>query len=534
MLASTICRLVDLRRQRRKVHMGSQLAQRITELVQLRLAFLLRKRTHLALPFSGRIIFDHQPKTAGQAINAWLRATLGSGTVTDNLIGSHRELILRYAGDYPIISGHVGFNGTDIDRRYRYVTCLREPVDRALSHLFFMVNNHTPDHLDNWHLAKQFLDSDGAAPEDVALLGYIRNIYVEHFTAIDGPSPQDANEKLAKALANLERYDVWGFYESMPEFLADFASLLGVPAPGNIARVNVTRQRSPVDRISPALRRRLEDLNALDIEFYRIIRERYPEAGKRWQRPAITAPQWARYEQPAARIFSAPEFALIQAKLNGSANRNAGNLLSFSVDFSLAQNVSELEIGIHILDAGRRWAFGTNTTLLAKVYKDIPAGTHRLHYVVVAYLPEGSYTAGFAFAERLPNGQIREIAWYDKLVEFRITALLLTPSVGYVSLPVTVDCYQVSQRIAQRVVDGSGCAEIQTPLSCLRAGETVRLPAILFNNASQDWNGWEFNPRRRRCGRRACRSGADRESARSTRFVSLAGRARPGRAFVVR
>jgi len=57
-------------------------------------------------PFNGRVIFDHLPKTGGQAVKAWLTNTLGTGTVTTNLIGEHRALIRRYGGAYAVISGH--------------------------------------------------------------------------------------------------------------------------------------------------------------------------------------------------------------------------------------------------------------------------------------------------------------------------------------------------------------------------------------------------------------------------------------------
>ena len=82
---------------------------------------------HKAYP--GRLIFDHLPKTAGQAINAWLVAELGSGCVTPNLIGSHVDLIRKYGGLYSIISAHVHFDdGKGLDPRYQYMTLFREPA----------------------------------------------------------------------------------------------------------------------------------------------------------------------------------------------------------------------------------------------------------------------------------------------------------------------------------------------------------------------------------------------------------------------
>ena len=86
--------------------------------------------------FAGRVIFDHLPKTAGQAINSWLTKELGGGCVTTNLNGQHEDLIRLYGGEYSIISGHVYFQGNGLDPRYHYMTSLREPLDRVVSWLF--------------------------------------------------------------------------------------------------------------------------------------------------------------------------------------------------------------------------------------------------------------------------------------------------------------------------------------------------------------------------------------------------------------
>lgn len=446
-------------------------------------------------PYAGRVIFDHLPKTAGQAVNAWLQVMLGAGCVTTNLIGNHRELISRYGGEYPVISAHVAFHGEGLDSRYQYVSCFREPLDRAVSWLFYLIQQRDEIGLQKeYTFAQQFVDCEGRCEVPAAFLSSVSNPYVEHFSAIEGPSAATDSEKLARALAAIERYDIWGLHEAFSDFLTDFAGLLGLPAPGSIDRVNVTRERPAADRITPAFRQRLEELNALDIEFYRILQGRYGEARRRWQRPALSEPQWIPFERPAERIYSAPEFVLLDVVLEGAPNRAAGSLLSFCVEFSLARAMPELEIGIHIFDEDGCWAFGTNTTMLGQPLTDVSAGTHRLRYAVVAELPEGEYTAGFAFAERGAGGQTREIAWYDKLLGFRIALVRVTPSVGYVSLPVAVDCQLVSERVVQVVADGHGRIVFHAGLGELVVGETVSLPLTLFNESSQDWRGLWGSP----------------------------------------
>jgi hypothetical protein len=227
--------------------------------------------------FDGRIIFDHLPKTAGQAVNAWLVNALGGSCVTDNKSGVHQELIRLYGGEYSVISAHVAFEGHGLDPRYHYITCLREPVDRTASWLYFVLSNHAPSQLtDIWPAAERFIASEGEEL-DQCLLGHISNPYVNHFSNIFSTRERNDAEKLGDALHAIEEYDAWGLFEELSDFLSDMAALIGLPAPEQLKRVNVTRARQSVDELSPQLHQRLEELNALDIEFYRILRERWQE-----------------------------------------------------------------------------------------------------------------------------------------------------------------------------------------------------------------------------------------------------------------
>ncbi|WP_174984179.1 Wzt carbohydrate-binding domain-containing protein [Burkholderia lata] len=442
--------------------------------------------------FSGRVIFDHLPKTAGQAINAWLVSTLGSGCAATSLNAGHRELIKQLGGEYSLISAHMSFQGEGFDPRYEYVTFLREPIDRAISWLFFVHQNHDATDLAAlWHQAKEFIDSDGES--SVSLLGQIVNPYIEHFCSID-PTPTFTDaERLAKALAILGNYDLWGIYESMPDFLGDFAALLGAPAPREIAKVNVTLTRPSSTRASAQLRRRLEELNALDLEFYEIVRDRYAQERRRWQRPAVQVPAWTPIERLVATNFNESRFSLISATVDGERNCKSGSILSFLVEFSISKDVPDLEIGIHIFDSARRWAFGTNTTMLENKIVSVTPGIYQFRCACVANLPEGEYTAGFAFAEQIA-GEMRNLAWYDELVTFHVTHERLTPSVGYAELTTVMDCYRISESIAMPVIDGTGTLQSTSDRQEVKVNETYSLLVTLSNNSNQDWINLHSNP----------------------------------------
>ncbi|MGF6261520.1 hypothetical protein OKW49_002421 [Paraburkholderia youngii] len=442
--------------------------------------------------FPGRVIFDHLPKTAGQAINAWLVSALGSGCATTSLNAGHRELISRLGGEYSLISAHVTFNGEGLDPRYQYATFMREPIDRAISWLFFVQQNYNANDLPEiWHDVVEFIDSDGESSVD--RLDQIVNPYTVHFGSIYPTQTSSDAERLSKALAALDEFDVWGVYDAMPEFLGDFAALLGVPAPDKIAKVNVTRERPSANRASARIRQRLADLNALDLEFYEIVKARYTQERKRWQRPAVLAAGWKPIERPVELSFSDPTFTLISAALEGQRACKAGSTLSFVVEFAVSAHVSELEIGIHIFDSAKRWAFGTNTTMLERKVVSVAPGTYQVRYVCVADLPDGDYTAGFAFTEKLAAGE-RRLAWYDVLVDFSVSRERVIPSIGYAELSTAMDCFALSIEPPGPIKDATGTLEALSAPHAAIAGATYEITVVLSNHSAQDWVSLHEHP----------------------------------------
>lgn len=384
----------------------------------------------MANVFAGRVIFDHLEKTAGQALNAWLRAELGASAVTEPLIGTHRELIKLWGGEYSMIFGHVQFDGTGPDPRYSYVTMLRDPVERALSQMFFVLNNHAPDSIPEWRAYEKFLNSEGDIVEP-AVLYKMANYYVDHFASVESRLHRPAIAKLADAQTALDRYAVWGFFDRMPDFLGDLSRFLGVAAPKSLAPVNVTVKKPRSAQISPKLRARLEELNTLDLTFYRVAQDRY--AANRAKFPSLTRaghPGWEPYLFQGAGAAQGPDLKLIDV----STDRPSGVLMSggevnFRLQIDLARPVQEMIAGIHIHHEEGWLAFGTNSAMLEQPLRGMEAGRHSLEFRVTANLPEGRYRVGFAFLEPSAEG-MRTLAWCDRVLAFQTRLVRDTPSIG--------------------------------------------------------------------------------------------------------
>lgn len=184
--------------------------------------------------------------------------------------------------------------------------------------------------------------------------------------------------------------------------------------------------------------------------------------------------------------FSVADLTLLRAKLRCGSNVYHGQILDFEVAFSIAKAVDELEIGIHIFDNMGNWVFGTNTTLLGKSLNSVGRGTYTMHYHLVADLPEGDFTAGFAFAERF-SGRSCDLAWYDKLIPFHVVWPEARASVGYANLPVSFDCVKTGDAVIGIVEDATGSLSVISEIGNLETGESFELIVRLNNASTQSW-----------------------------------------------
>ena len=439
--------------------------------------------------FDGRVIFDHIEKTAGQAVNAWLAGALGSGCVTPNLIGGHRELIKRYGGEYSVISGHLTFLGEGLDPRYRYMTCIREPIDRAVSWLSFVLQHDAQSLGDLWIEADAFSRSEGEELGSV-FQQTICNPYVNHFRTVIAVEKRCEIEDLAAAVHAIEQYDVWGLYNDMAGFLKLVAAMIKLPAPKEIPRVNVTRSRSSVSLLSPKLRNRFEELNALDLQFYTILQERWrarETLREKYDAPSVKI--WQPYCLPEPRSFQSSDFELLNIELPGGDVFARGELIALTAEFSLANAVPELEVGFHVFDENERWAFGINSTLLGHKLTNVQAGIHQLSFWFLADLPEGQYRLGIGIASK-HNEKSEEMAWFDCLREFRIEIpARCSRGVGYSDFPVEFAFRRVASVPIVPISDGQGIVELRGNITVCLAGESLSCPVTLTNLSGQAWAG---------------------------------------------
>ncbi|WP_246161403.1 hypothetical protein [Segnochrobactrum spirostomi] len=290
-----------------------------------------------------------------------------------------------------MISGHIEFDHTPFDPRYKYITCIREPIDRYVSWLYFMLGNPAEDPRLRAAVA-DFIASEGEPPP-AGVPFFQSNAYVGHFSAISDRIATDDQQRLDHAVSVVQDFDVWGLYDNLDGFLVETAKLLETGSPAPLEPVNRTEQRPAVADLPPRLRSRIEEINALDIALYAALR------AQRARRPGRLAALFSKGqtapERPwpgaTSRIATTPDFTLTACRLEGATSLRRGDQVRTKVDFTLRRSYAALFANVRILDDAGRCVFGLDDSERFKL-EPVAGGAVSWKTSVVADLPEGSYS----------------------------------------------------------------------------------------------------------------------------------------------
>lgn len=246
-------------------------------------------------PLSQPICFVHVPKCAGTSVDAALRRVYRSvweldgdtihkldpracdrvarGTETSNW--RVRETVLAYylsQSDTQYASGHFQITGDFLDRfgdEYAFVSLLRHPVDRWISHYLF---NTYKDPGHEYYIGadmEEFLETERARG--------IGQIFLAYFSGTGelGPEERANSDALARAKKNLERFDLVGFVERMETFERRFAEQFGVEI--NAMRRNESPASDEEKTVEPEVRAKIREVCREDIELYNQALEKFGE-----------------------------------------------------------------------------------------------------------------------------------------------------------------------------------------------------------------------------------------------------------------
>jgi len=447
--------------------------------------------------FNGRIVFDHIQKTAGQAVNAWLKSALGHGAVSPNLVGEHRELIRRFGGVYSVVSGHINFRtGDSLDPRYCYLTLLRDPIERALSWLSYLDRDVVPivastrDLIDG---ARRFLATAGEE-SNAAFLASVTDPYVTHFAPLAG-AVNRGDQTVDVAIEILSHYMVVGCYERIDAFLWQVADKLSLPADValQLPKVNVTSQRLTAPQCRDGLRRRLRELTEQDRKLYELVCAQVE--APRGQTRQVRA--WLPTPLLPERMIDTPWLTVISAKVRGDRYTvHPGDLIELDVELLLHRDMEELEAGFHMTDPDRRLLLGSNSSMQGRVLRKLRSGSYLLTHRLVADWPLGEAHIGVAFRQVL--GQDGEdLYWRDTVSAINVEPRPEGACVGLVEGQVTVGAVRLPGEAERRckVLTARGSVRVLEPLPLrLEPSEERSVQVEIRNDGTDRWLGDATNP----------------------------------------
>jgi len=235
------------------------------------------------------VVYHHVPKCAGRTVNRAFRlryflsqSGLDSGASREachDLLKSHADTDLQLSTDrfrtefllYQLhagtrcVVGHFRFSERAFSQfadRYCFVSVLREPISRFLSHYFYSVD--IKDYSRISMTLEEFVQSPDGRRSG--------SIYAEFFSGLPIGSDFASPEAIRLAKANLEHLHLLGFVDDLSGFARRLSRLLGVWIRfgwENRARVPTSNRRR---NISPDMMKRIEECCQPDIEIHEFAR----------------------------------------------------------------------------------------------------------------------------------------------------------------------------------------------------------------------------------------------------------------------
>lgn len=268
------------------------------------------------------IIFHHIPKTAGSTLESILERRYAFREIFD--VDRSRDVHERLLGSVPdetragirLIKGHMDFGvHRFIANPYAYITILRHPVERVISHYYYVMR--TAGHRLHYDVAFTGMSLEQYITSGITLElnnGQVRSLVgPEHLGVEYG---RCTREMLGTAQRNLTRhFSVVGLTERFDETLLLLRRRLGWSAWPFYRPKNVSKARPLAASIPREVIRLIEAHNELDLELYEAAQAAFTEtiAGLELSEELARFRRWNRVLGPCSATFDA--FRTIRRRL---------------------------------------------------------------------------------------------------------------------------------------------------------------------------------------------------------------------------
>lgn len=220
------------------------------------------------------LIFLHVPKAAGTTMASILTAQYGKSTSLHTKRQAHQQIKAmskEQRRQLRLIHGHMPFGiHRHLSQPWTYFTMLRHPVDRVISHYYYILNS--PDHVGH-AIAKAARNLGDYV--NCGLVAQTNNVQTRHISGIGGKVEfgQCTPQHLQQAKRNLEQVFVLaGTSEQFDATLLLLGQRLGwTPSP--YPKLNVNPRRQQREDLPKKIIATIERHNTLDLELYHHVRQ---------------------------------------------------------------------------------------------------------------------------------------------------------------------------------------------------------------------------------------------------------------------
>ena len=467
-----------------------------------------------------RILFDHVPKTGGMTIHEVLKRKLGDAVCSPILNTSFSSALGEFER-YDCVSGHIQYHPmSSLDGLWAF-TVLRHPVERILSQYYFSRSAVAPSG-NPFNEAARRMDLDALVDtEDPSIRPSLSNVMVAHFSLLmwDGITETTPATRLEMARHALSKFNLVGLTERLAETVDLLCWHLGAGPVDTLPRVNANDARIPLGEVSTATRRKLAELNELDMQLYTSAQQIYDRQRKRVifasagdfdmqetsrrVAPEVVAPP----PESGLREYGTRKIEIRDVQVLGSIILGpmllGGEQGIIRIAFASSIASDDLTVGIRITDATDRLIFGTNTRSLGYELRVSESAAAILEFEFTCLLGVGDYWLGVSLhpgAEDVVECHHR----IDHAVKFQVAGNIGWPFEGVVKLTpqvrITGEQVQLQDRLGEAlgplqqlgrhapVLQDHACVITLPPsVAPQRCGEIFALLISIFNSGTERW-----------------------------------------------
>lgn len=237
------------------------------------------------------VIFTHIPKTAGSTISTIIRRQYDKASIhvsrtkriprlpplesSRGRIADLKAMSDEQRAKIDVFTGHEGFGVHELlPRQCTYITVMRDPVDRIISHYYYVLRRPKHRLYDEITTKKMSLKDYAAS----GLSTELDNSQTKYLAGLETPYlkyGEYSDDILGAAVENIQKhFSVVGLQERFDETMLLLEKALGWKRPLYV-KANVTDTRPRKEDLSADTLSTIEKYNELDIELYRLAQERF-------------------------------------------------------------------------------------------------------------------------------------------------------------------------------------------------------------------------------------------------------------------